>query len=122
MLRIAGLGGGDKAHELEQEPESDMGEPEVMVISEPDQEVEMDEAGIDVDQPDQELQNAPQEKYGSIKAITTQGDDLNREKTQDPATANKAANPMTNAQNTLKAVAALESRLAQEYESIKKLS
>ena len=127
MLKIAGLGDGAKAQELQhQAPGQDMDEPEVMVISQPDQEVEMDEDGIDVDQPEQELANEPHEKYGSIKAITTQGDDLNREKKQDPATANKAANPFTNpatrAQATVRAVAALESKLAEEYESIKKVS
>ncbi|CAB4129078.1 hypothetical protein UFOVP112_176 [uncultured Caudovirales phage] len=115
MLRIAGLGGGDKAQELQQQ------EPEVMYFDEPDA-IEMDEEGVEVDQPAQEPANAPDEKYGSIKAITTQGDDLNREKSQDPATANKAANPLTNAQSVLKAVAQLESKLAEEYESIKKVS
>jgi hypothetical protein len=59
--------------------------------------------------------NKPKPKYGTIKQITTQGDDLNRQKKQDPHTANKAANPLTN-------MPTLESQLAAEYESIKKSS
>ena len=114
MLRIAGLGNGDKAQELQAEPE-------VEVIS-IDGEEGVEEESIDVDQPATKPVNAPHEKYGTIKNITTQGDDMNREKSQDPATANKAANPMTNAQSVLKAVAQLESKLAEEYESIKKVS
>lgn len=117
MLRIAGLGGGQAAQDLEQQQQ----EPEIVVFDEPDA-MEMEEDGIDVDQPAQEPANAPHETYGTIKNITTQGDDLNREKRQDPGTANKAANPLTNAQRTLKAVAQLESKLAAEYESIKKIS
>ena len=117
MLRIAGLGGGDKAQELQQPQQ----EPGVEVIS-IDGEEGIEEESIDVDQPKVAPQNAPNEKYGTIKNITTQGDDLNREKRQDPATANKAANPMTNAQSVLKSVAQLESKLSAEYESIKKVS
>jgi hypothetical protein len=119
MLRIAGLGSGQAAQELQAEPElSD--KPELVVIGN-NKEV-MGEEGVEVDQPSQTLANAPSEKYGTIKQITSQGDDMNREKSQDPATANKAANPLTNAQNTLKAVAQLESKLAAEYESIKKVN
>jgi hypothetical protein len=62
-----------------------------------------------------DLANAPDEKYGTIKQIIDQGDDLNRQKKQDPHTANKAANPLTNSPK-------LESKLAAEYESIKKSS
>jgi len=121
MLRIAGLGGSDAAQALQQpQAEPEMGDAEVVVIGEPEE--VMDEEGIEVDHPAQEPANAPHEKYGTIKNITTQGDDMNREKSQDPATANKAANPMTNAQGVLKAVAQLESKLAEEYESIKKVS
>jgi hypothetical protein len=68
---------------------------------------------IEVDGDDEENTNKPKPKYGTIKAITTQGDDLNRQKKQDPRTANRAANPLTN-------VTTLESELAAEYESIKK--
>ena len=60
-----------------------------------------------------ETKNKPKPKYASIKTITTQGDDLNRQKKQDPHTANRAANPLTN-------VMTLEAQLAAEYESIKK--
>lgn len=75
---------------------------------------DLDEDKIVVkDAPD--AQNKPKPKYGTIKAITTQGDDLNRQKKQDPHTANKAANPLTN-------MPTLESQLAAEYESIKKSS
>jgi hypothetical protein len=63
-----------------------------------------------------ELENAPHEKYGTIKQITSQGDDLNRQKKQDPRTANKAANPLTNT------AMALEAKLQAEYDSIKKIS
>jgi hypothetical protein len=68
---------------------------------------------LEVDGDDEENANKPKPKYGTIKAITTQGDDLNRQKKQDPHTANRAANPLTN-------VTTLESELAAEYESIKK--
>lgn len=72
---------------------------------------------VAVDEPsDDDIQNDPEAKYGTIKQITSQGDDLNRQKRQDPQTANKAANPLTNSK------LALEQRLAAEYESIKKVS
>jgi hypothetical protein len=72
------------------------------------------ESDVDVeDAPD--AVNKPRPKYGTIKQITSQGDDLNRQKKQDPHTANRAANPLTN-------VGTLESKLAAEYESIKKVS
>jgi len=38
--------------------------------------------------------NTPEEEYETIDSIIHQGNDLNREKRQDPATANRAANPM----------------------------
>ena len=75
------------------------------------------EADAPVDEPvEDELANEPKEKYATIKSITSQGDDLNRQKRQDPGTANRAANPLTNAPIKL------EAKLAQEYESIKKVS
>lgn len=78
------------------------------------------EADVAVDgvdgEAEEELANVPDEKYATIKHITTQGDDLNRQKKQDPHTANKAANPLTNDYMQL------EARLAAEYESIKKVS
>jgi len=83
---------------------------------------DIDEAKVDVaDAP--EAVNKPRPKYASIKTITTQGDDMNREKSQDPATANKAANPFTNKGSRVsEATLSLESQLAAEYESIKKVS
>ena len=48
---------------------------------------------------------------------------MNREKSQDPATANKAANPFTNKGSRVsEATLSLEAQLAAEYESIKKVS
>ena len=79
------------------------------------EEIPVKEAKIEVDEPeDDEVENEPKPKYGTIKQITTQGDDLNRQKKQDPHTANKAANPLTN-------VPTLEAKLMAEYESIKKV-
>jgi hypothetical protein len=70
-----------------------------------------------------EAVNKPRPKFASIKTITTQGDDMNREKSQDPATANKAANPLTNKGSRVsEATLSLEAQLAAEYESIKKVS
>jgi hypothetical protein len=82
----------------------------------------VDEAKVDVkDAP--EAVNKPRPKFASIKTITTQGDDMNREKSQDPATANKAANPFTNKGSRVsEATLSLEAQLAAEYESIKKVS
>jgi hypothetical protein len=71
------------------------------------------EGTIEVDDAGANPVNKPKPKYGTIKQIKSQGDDLNREKKQDPRTANRAANPLTN-------VPTLEARLAAEYESIKK--
>lgn len=83
---------------------------------------DIDEAKVDVaDAP--EAVNKPRPKFASIKTITSQGDDMNREKSQDPATANKAANPLTNkASRVSEATLSLEAQLAAEYESIKKVS
>jgi hypothetical protein len=85
-------------------------------------EEDLEEAKIDVaDAP--ESVNKPRPKYASIKTITTQGDDMNREKSQDPATANKAANPFTNKGSRVsEATLSLEAQLAAEYESIKKVN
>lgn len=85
-------------------------------------EEDLEEAKVDVaDAP--ESVNKPRPKYASIKTITTQGDDMNREKSQDPATANKAANPFTNKGNRVsEATLSLEAQLAAEYESIKKVN
>lgn len=71
----------------------------------------VDEADVTVDKPnDDELANEPNPKYGTIKNITTQGDDINREKRQFADKPKLGDNPM----------ATLEAKLAKEYESIKK--
>jgi hypothetical protein len=71
----------------------------------------VDEAKVDVaDAP--EAANKPKPKYQSIKAITTQGDDLNRQKRQFADKPKAGDNPM----------ATLEAKLAEEYESIKKVN
>jgi hypothetical protein len=65
------------------------------------------------DEVQEEFINEPDEKYAGIDTIIDQGDDLNRKKTQDPATANRAANPMK--ENVLN----LEGRLAAMYNALK---
>jgi hypothetical protein len=65
------------------------------------------------DEMQEEFINEPDEKYAGIDTIIDQGDDLNRKKTQDPATANRAANPMK--ENVLN----LEGRLAAMYNALK---
>jgi hypothetical protein len=65
------------------------------------------------DEVQEEFANEPDEKYAGTETIIDQGDDLNRKKTQDPATANRAANPMK--ENVLK----LEGRLAAMYNALK---
>ena len=71
----------------------------------------VDEADVTVDEPtDDELANEPNTKYGTIKTITTQGDDMNRQKRQFADKPKLGDNPM----------ATLEAKLAKEYESIKK--
>jgi hypothetical protein len=61
------------------------------------------------------LDNTPEEKIEDIDAIVHQGNDLNKEKKQDPKTANKAANPM----EAVDPLAAMGRRLMQAYNSIK---
>ena len=72
------------------------------------------EEKLEVDEKGANPANAPKPKYGTIKQITTQGDDLNRQKKQFKKEY-PGDNPTTN-------VSTLESRLAAEYESIKKIS
>jgi len=74
----------------------------------------LEEEKIDVkDAP--EAKNKPKPKYASIKSITTQGDDMHRQKSQYPGAAAKGDNPLTNEK-----VKTLEDKLTAEYESIKK--
>ena len=61
----------------------------------------------------EEFDNEPDEEYVDVDTIIKQGEDLNRSKKQDPATANKAANPV--GEDVLK----LESKLERMYNSIK---
>lgn len=117
MLRIAGLGGSSKAQELQPQMTQ---EPEVMVIDEPE-EVVADEGA--------ELANAPDPQYMSMRGSTMgpgEGDGGEKAMNPDRPTNNNGDNalatPPTRAQKTLVQVAALESKLAAEYESIKKIS
>jgi hypothetical protein len=65
-----------------------------------------------------EYANSPEEEVSDVDAIVHQGDDLNKEKKQDPETANKAANTLT-AKESVDPLAGLGRRLMQAYESIK---
>ena len=75
---------------------------------------ELEEDKIDVeDAPD--ATNKPKPKHFNVNSQLRQGDDLHREKSQNPAAAAKGDNPLTNKMT-------LEDRLAAEYESIKKVT
>ena len=63
---------------------------------------------------DEELANEPHEQYGTIDQILSQGTDMNRKKKQDPHTANKAANPFTETNEST----ILKKQFLEEYESI----
>ncbi len=111
MLKMAGLGGG-QAHAQQAE----------IVIAH-----EAKEYGdTEVEEPEEYL-NSPREKVAGMKQSPTTGmaggtDDLNKSKDQDPATANKAANPKTQKQNQLEDANPLEglgAKLMAEYQSIK---
>jgi hypothetical protein len=131
MLRIAGLGGGEAAQALQQpQAEPEMGNDEgaeLVVIGEP--EAEVDEADVSVDQPAEQPANAPDPEYKSMRASTMgPGEGDNGEKAMNPDRPtfkngdNALSNPPARGKEVLKAVAALESKLAKEYESIKKVS
>lgn len=62
---------------------------------------------------------APHEQYATVDSITQQGNDLNRPKQQDPATANRAANPLTVKESEIDPIEAMGRKLMQAYESIK---
>lgn len=62
-----------------------------------------------------ELANSPDPKYGTVEQQLDQGTDLNRKKRQDPKTANKAANPMTDADP----IKDMGRKLMREYEGMK---
>jgi hypothetical protein len=111
MLKMAGLGGGQAhaqaaeiviAHEAKEYGDTDVAEPE-------------------------EYLNSPREKVAGMKQSPTTGlaggtDDLNKSKDQDPATANKAANPKAKQEKQLEDVNPLDSlgaKLMAEYQAIK---
>jgi hypothetical protein len=153
MLRIAGLGDGAKAQELQAHPE--MGDAEgteepAVVADEGNafsgelaqaranhadtfdidgHEYEVDESDAPVAEPTTEPANAPKPEYSSMKGSTMgpgEGDAGEKAMNPDRPTKNNGDNamatPPTRAQKTLVQVAALESKLAAEYESIKKLT
>ena len=123
MLKMAGLGSSDKAQELEQEPVS------VEVVGGDEGCEEVDEADAPVDQPAEAPVNAPKPEYKSMRASTMgPGEGDNGEKAMNPDRPtfkngdNALSNPPARGKEVIKAVAALESKLAAEYESIKKVS
>ena len=123
MLKMAGLGASGKAQELEQEPVS------VEVVGGDEGSEEVEEADAPVDQPAEEPANAPEPEYKSMRASTMgPGEGDNGEKAMNPDRPtfkngdNALSNPPARGKEVLKAVAALESKLAAEYESIKKVS
>jgi hypothetical protein len=142
MLRIAGLGAGEKAQELQARPgiEFDNIDGEVSTVPQDDLEelpvdmqmhqddAEMDEAEFDV--PALEPVNGPKPEYKTMKQSTMgpgEGDAGEKAMHPDRPTNNNGDNalstpatPPTRAQKTLIAVSTLESKLAAEYESIKK--
>lgn len=103
-----------------EEPE----EQEMVIAMEPDMEV--------ADEGSEDLANSPDEDYYSMRASTMgpgEGDAGEKAMHSDRPTKNNGDNalstpatPPTRAQKTLIAVSTLESRLAAEYESIKKVS
>jgi hypothetical protein len=111
MLKMAGLGGG-QAHAQQAE----------IVIAH-----EAKEYGdTEVEEPEEYL-NSPREKVAGMRQSPTTGlaggtDDLNKSKDQDPATANKAANPKAKAEKQLEDANPLEglgAKLMAEYQAIK---
>ena len=142
MLRIAGLGGGEKAQELQARPgiEFDNIDGEASTVPQDDLEelpvdmqmhqddAEMDEAEFDA--PALEPVNGPKPEYKTMKQSTMgpgEGDAGEKAMHPDRPTSHNGDNalstpatPPTRAQKTLIAVSTLESKLAAEYESIKK--
>jgi hypothetical protein len=124
MLRIAGLGSGDKAQELQSQ-----GEPEVMVVGDDEGCEEVEEADAPVAMPaDDSLSNSPDEQYDNVEATMRtgdadstgahrnfggRGDNLMQQPPDIPA------KPVRSIKET---ILALENELAAEYESIKKVS
>jgi len=97
---------------------------EVVIAAQP---MEAKEYGnTDIEEPEEYL-NSPREKVKGMHSAETTGfadttDDLNKQKDQDPETANKAANPKTKQMPKLESANPLESlgaRLMAEYQGIK---
>ena len=145
MLRIAGLGGGEKAQELQARPgiefdnidgeastvpQDDLEELPVDIQMHQQDDAEMDEAEFDA--PALEPVNGPKPEYKTMKQSTMgpgEGDGGEKAMHPDRPTNNNGDNalstpatPPTRAQKTLIAVSTLESKLAAEYESIKKVN
>ena len=125
ILKLAGIGG----QGLEQgadDHEGDEDQGEIVAVASP----EVDEA--EFDEPATEPANSPDPEYASMRASTMgpgEGDAGEKAMHPDRPTKNNGDNalstpatPPTRAQKTLIAVSALESKLAAEYESIKKVS
>ena len=112
ILKMAGMAGGQQQHA------------EVVVTAEP---MEAKEYGnTDIDKP-KEVVNTPRPDVRGVHRAETVGyadttDDLNKQKDQDPETANRAANPKTPKANRVEESSPLESlgaKLMAEYQSIK---
>ena len=112
MLKMAGMAGGQQQHA------------EVVVTAEP---MEAKEYGnTDIDKPEEVL-NTPRPDVRGMHRAETVGyadttDDLNKQKDQDPETANRAANPKTPKANKVEEshpLEALGAKLMAEYQSIK---
>lgn len=112
ILKMAGMAGGQQQHA------------EVVVTAEP---MEAKQYGnTDIDKP-KEVVNTPRPDVRGMHRAETVGyadttDDLNKQKDQDPKTANRAANPKTPKANRVEESSPLESlgaKLMAEYQSIK---
>ena len=112
ILKMAGMAGGQQQHA------------EVVVTAEP---MEAKEYGnTNIDKPE-EVVNTPRPDVRGMHRAETVGyadttDDLNKQKDQDPETANRAANPKTPKANRVEESSPLESlgaKLMAEYQSIK---
>jgi hypothetical protein len=112
ILKMAGMAGGQQQHA------------EVVVTAEP---MEAKEYGnTNIDKPEEVL-NTPRPDVRGMHRAETVGyadttDDLNKQKDQDPKTANRAANPKTPKANRVEESHPLESlgaKLMAEYQSIK---
>jgi hypothetical protein len=112
LLKLAGIGGQAEPHSA----------PRVIAMSTdgeyaPSAEVEMEEEYGDTDvKATSPKANSPRPEYGTVKQQMQQGADLNRPKAQYKHNYQGGDNPMGMREETMK----LESRLAAEYEYLKK--